>query len=72
MIVIYKSVPLHTLCILVIKLCYSFLFFVYRAVTKTIPNTLKMHLESVVRACFVQGTRTTAHKCSRLLAMCME
>ncbi|XP_022332916.2 dual E2 ubiquitin-conjugating enzyme/E3 ubiquitin-protein ligase BIRC6-like isoform X4 [Crassostrea virginica] len=43
-----------------------------RAVTKTIPNTLKTYLDNVVRACFIQGTRTTAHKCSRLLAMCME
>ncbi|XP_062579414.1 baculoviral IAP repeat-containing protein 6-like [Saccostrea cucullata] len=43
-----------------------------RAAMKTIPYTLKTHLHSVVRACFIQGTRTTAHKCSRLLAMCME
>lgn len=46
--------------------------YVFRSVNKIVPYTLKAHLDSVVRACFIQGTRTTAHKCSRLLAMCME
>ncbi|XP_029637353.1 baculoviral IAP repeat-containing protein 6 isoform X1 [Octopus sinensis] len=38
----------------------------------TVLVTVKKELLSLVKACFIHGTRTTAHKASRLLVLCME
>ncbi|GAB1609836.1 baculoviral IAP repeat-containing protein 6-like isoform X2 [Argonauta hians] len=38
----------------------------------TVLVTLKKELLTLVKACFIYGTRTTAHKASRLLVLCME
>ncbi|XP_067680641.1 baculoviral IAP repeat-containing protein 6-like isoform X2 [Haliotis asinina] len=33
---------------------------------------VQQHLRDIVKACLIDGTRTTAHKCSRLLALLLE
>ncbi|KAK3576772.1 hypothetical protein CHS0354_014586 [Potamilus streckersoni] len=43
-----------------------------RIFSKCILMTLQKRLGPLVKACFIQGTRTTAHKCARLMALCME
>ncbi|XP_069118544.1 baculoviral IAP repeat-containing protein 6-like isoform X2 [Argopecten irradians] len=39
---------------------------------KSLPQTIQGKLGSLIKACFIYGSRTTAHKCARLLAMCMD
>ncbi|KAK3094209.1 hypothetical protein FSP39_025467 [Pinctada imbricata] len=43
-----------------------------RAQLKTLPIVVKPCLHAITKACYIQGTRTTAHKCSRFLALCMK
>ncbi|OWF45700.1 baculoviral IAP repeat-containing protein 6-like isoform X2 [Mizuhopecten yessoensis] len=39
---------------------------------KSLPETIQSKLGPLIKACFISGSRTTAHKCARLLAMCMD
>ncbi|GFO34551.1 baculoviral iap repeat-containing protein 6, partial [Plakobranchus ocellatus] len=43
-----------------------------RRCEKPMLEAIQSELKSMVKTCFILGSRTTAHKFSRLLAMCME
>ncbi|XP_076097651.1 dual E2 ubiquitin-conjugating enzyme/E3 ubiquitin-protein ligase BIRC6-like isoform X3 [Mytilus galloprovincialis] len=41
-------------------------------INKSLSLTIQKRLTELVKSCFIQGSRTTAHKCSKLAALCME
>ncbi|XP_053375851.1 baculoviral IAP repeat-containing protein 6-like isoform X2 [Mercenaria mercenaria] len=43
-----------------------------RSSGRCILSTIQPKLKEIIQACFIQGTRTTSHKCSRLLSQCMQ
>ncbi|KAL8592605.1 hypothetical protein ACOMHN_026535 [Nucella lapillus] len=34
--------------------------------------TVQLHLKNLIKSCFIEASRTTANKCARLLALCIE
>ena len=50
----------------------TLLLFLNRKCEKPMLEAIQSELESLVKTCFILSSRTTAHKFSRLLAMCME
>ncbi|KAL4237916.1 Baculoviral IAP repeat-containing protein 6 [Mactra antiquata] len=43
-----------------------------RLLSRSILSPIQVKLTGIIKACFIQGTRTTSHKCSRLLTQCMQ
>ncbi|KAH3853370.1 hypothetical protein DPMN_095892 [Dreissena polymorpha] len=43
-----------------------------RPANKCVITSIQPRLKSIIQACLIQGSRTTAHKCARLIALCMH
>ncbi|XP_052766452.1 baculoviral IAP repeat-containing protein 6-like isoform X2 [Mya arenaria] len=44
----------------------------HRIEMKCILTSIQPKLRQIIQACFIQGSRSTAHKCARLLSQCMQ
>nr|KAG5700865.1 hypothetical protein BaRGS_012272 [Batillaria attramentaria] len=43
-----------------------------RSGVRCLVVTIQPYLQDIIKACFIDASRTTAHKCARLLALCIE
>lgn len=50
----------------------SFFFYWHRSGSRCLVTTVQTYLPDLIKTCFIDGLRTTAHKCARLLALCIE
>lgn len=44
----------------------------FRSGNQCLVMTSQSYLKDLIKSCFIDASRTTAHKCSRLLALCIE